>query len=224
MDRRQFTAGALSIAAVGWAFPARALSESDAAAGVRATLERAGTAAVQLLGRKDGFWGNKALRIGLPSPLDSAAQVMKAMGQGKRVDELELAINRAAETAVAGSLDLVRGAVRSMTVEDALGIVRGGDTAVTQFFERKTREPLTQRFRPIVDDATRKHALAEKYNAVAKRAASAGLVKEEQASIEAYVTDKALDGLYRTIGEEERKIRRDPVATGSALLKLVFGR
>lgn len=214
----------VSIAAVGWAFPARALSESDAAAGVRAALERAGTAAVQRLGRKDGFWGHKALRIGLPPPLDSAAQVMKAMGLGKRVGELELAINRAAETAVAGSLDLVRGAVRSMTVDDALGIVRGGDTAVTQFFERKTREPLTLRFRPIVDEATRKHALAEKYDAVAQRAAGAGLVKGEQASIGAYVTDKALDGLYRTIGEEERQIRRDPVATGSALLKQVFGR
>jgi len=222
--RRQFTAALLAIAAAGLGAPALALTEADAAAGVRAALDRAAVAAVALLGRTDGFYGDRARRIGLPRPLDAAAKVMKATGQGRRVDELVLAINRAAETAVAGSLDLLRDAVRSMSVEDALGIVRGGDTAVTQFFERKTRAALAARLRPVVDGATRRHALAEKYDAVASRVAGTGLLRREQASVEAYVTEQALDGLYRAIGDEERRIRRDPVGTGSALLRLVFGR
>jgi len=208
----------------GLAFPARALVESDAAAGVRAALERAATAAVGALGRRDGFAAHPTLRIGLPSPLDTAAPLLRAMGQGRRVDELELAINRAAETAVAGSLDLLRQAVRTMSVEDALGMVRGGDTAITDFFARKTREPLTQRFAPLVADATRRHALAEQYNALAGRAAAAGLLRGQPASIEGHVTARALDGLYQTIGEEERRLRRDPAAAGSALLRQVFGR
>lgn len=223
-SRRQFTAALVVIAAVGPAAQARALTETDAAAGVRAALDRAAAAAVALLGRTDGFYGNPALRIGLPRPLDAAAKLMKATGQGRRVDELVLAINRAAETAASGSLGLLRDAVRSMSVEDALGIVRGGDTAVTKFFERKTRAALSARLGPLVDDATRRYALAEKYDAVASRAAVAGLLRRDEASVEAYVTDKALDGLYRTIGEEERRIRRDPVGTGNALLRQVFGR
>ena len=108
-------------------------------------------------------------------------------------------------------------------MEDALQIVRGGEDAVTRFFETKTRSPLTQKFLPIVTRATEKQALSDKYNAVAGRAAAFGLVRKEDANLQAYVTDKALDGLYLMIGEEEKKIRRDPVGTGSAILKKVFG-
>lgn len=223
-DRRQCTAALLSTPFWGLAFPARALVESDAAAGVRAALERAAAAAVATLGRRDGFAAHPRLRIGLPPPLDAAAPLLRATGQGRRVDELELAINRAAETAVGGSLDLLRQAVRGMTVEDALGLVRGGETGITDFFARKTRAPLSQRFAPLVAQATRRHALAEQYNALAGRAAAAGLLGERRASLEAHVTAHALDGLYHTIGEEEQRLRRDPAAAGSALLRRVFGR
>lgn len=187
-------------------------------------LDRASDAAVGQLGRNDGFFGNPRVRIGLPSSLDAAARLMKATGQGRKVDELVLAINRAAEASVAQSRDLLREAIRSMSVDDALQIVRGGDMSVTEFFARKTRQPLGERFRPIVADATRKQSLAEKYNAVAGRAAGVGLLKPADASIEDYVTGKALDGLYFTIGEEERRLRRDPVGSGSSILKQVFGR
>lgn len=223
-SRRQFTAGAIALPLLGFATRAGALTETDAAAGVRATLDRASDAAVALLGRQDGFYGNPKVRIGLPSSLDAAAKLMKATGQGRQVDDLVLAINRAAEAAVAQARDLLRDAVRSMSVEDALQIVRGGETSVTEFFARKTRQPLTERFRPIVTDVTRRQSLAEKYNAVAGRAAGFGRLKPSDASLEDHVTAKALDGLYATIGEEERRIRRDPVGTGSELLKRVFGR
>ena len=102
-------------------------------------------------------------------------------------------------------------------------IVRGGDNAVTQFFEEKTRSPLTTKFLPIVTKATERQSLSEKYNAVAGKASGLGIIRNEDANLQGYVTDKALDGLYFMIGQEEKKIRQDPVGTGSAILKKVFG-
>ena len=118
---------------------------------------------------------------------------------------------------------LLIGAVKSMSVEDALQVVRGGDTSVTQFFSAKTREPIGLKFLPVVGRATEKVALAQKYDAVAGKAAGMGLLSKDEADLKGYVTGKALDGLYFMIGEEEKKIRRDPVRTGSAILKKVFG-
>lgn len=202
---------------------ALALTESDAAGGVREALMRGAEAAIGLLGRKDGFLGNPKVRIPLPGYLDDAGKLLRTLGQGKRVDELVTAMNRAAEAAVPEGRALLVGAVRDLTVEDALKIVRGGDTAVTQFFERKTRAPLAERFAPIVSASTARVDLAKKYNRVAAKAQGLGLVGKEDANIEGYVTRKALDGLYLMIGEQERKIRADPIGTGSALLKRVFG-
>ena len=106
---------------------------------------------------------------------------------------------------------------------DERKIVRGGDTSVTDFFARKTRSPLGEQFLPIVTKATEKVALADKYNAVAGKVAKLGLVKGDDANIQRYVTGKSLDGLYLMIGEEEKKIRKDPLGTGSAILRKVFG-
>lgn len=203
--------------------PAWALSEGDANAGIRAALERGAQAAVALLGRPDGFLGNPLVKIELPGSLKDAARLLKATGQGAKLDELVTAMNRAAEAAVPAAKPLLAKAVKDMSVEDGLQILKGGDDAVTSFFAGKTREPLSQQFLPIVTRATERVALADKYNAVARKAAGLGLVKGDEANIQQYVTGKALDGLFRLIGEEEKKIRRDPVGTGSALLKKVFG-
>lgn len=205
--------------------PALALSltETDAAGGVREALRRGAEAAVSNLGRADGFLGNKAVRIPLPGYLADAGKLMRTFGQGKRVDELETAMNRAAESAVPAARQLLVDTVRAISVEDALRIVKGGDTSVTAFFQRKTRAPLGEQFLPIVTQATEKVSLADKYNRVAAKAQGVGLIKPEDASIQHYVTRKALDGLYWMIGEEEKKIRKDPVGTGSAILKKVFG-
>lgn len=226
MKRRQFTAGLVVVPGLA-AMPPSAwsldLSESDAASGVRAALEKGANSAVGLLGRTDGFLGNPKVRIPLPGFLEDAAKLLKATGQGRRVDELITAMNRAAEAAVPEAKPLLINAVKSMSVEDARQVITGGDNSVTQFFAGKTRAPLAEKFLPIVTRATEKVSLAAKYNAVAGKAMGLGLVKKEEANVQQYVTGKALDGLYLMIGEEERKIRQNPAAAGSAILKKVFG-
>lgn len=224
MRRRQFTAAGMSALILGAASgTARALSEVDAVTGVRAALERGADAAVGRLGRTDGFLGNPLVRIELPGFLKDAAKLLELTGQKRKVDDLVTAMNRAAESAVAQARPLLVNAVKSMSVEDALRIVRGGDTSVTDFFSQKTREPLSEKFQPIVARATEKVALAAKYDRVAGKAAGLGLMKSEDADIQRYVTRRALDGLYLMIGQEERQIRQDPIGTGSAILKKVFG-
>ena len=226
MERRQFTAGLVvgaglyGISPGTWAFD---LSETDAASGVRAALEKGATSAVSLLGRSGGFLGNPKVQIPLPGFLEDAAKLLKMTGQQKRVDELITAMNRAAEAAVPEAKPLLINAVKSMSVEDARQVLSGGDNSVTQFFAGKTREPLAEKFLPIVTKATEKVSLADKYNAVAGKAMGLGLVKKEEANVQQYVTGKALDGLFLMIGEEEKKIRQNPAAAGSAILKKVFG-
>ena len=228
MQRRKFTTGLLSgvgLYGVGIA-PTHALSvlsDADASSGIRAALERGAEAAVSLLGKPDGFLGNPKVKIPLPGFLKDGAKLLKATGQGKSVDELVTAMNRAAEAAVPEAKTLLLDAVKSMSVEDGQRILTGGDDSVTKFFASKTREPLGVKFLPIVTQATEKVALADKYNAVAGKAAGMGLVDKKDANVQQYVTSKALDGLYLMIGEEERKIRKDPLGTGSDILKKVFG-
>jgi hypothetical protein len=226
VERRQFM---LAVAAVAGSAlgPGRAaaasLTQGDAAAGIRTALERGATSAVSLLGRNDGFLGNPKVRIPLPASLNQAARLLKATGQGRQVDELVTAMNRAAEAAVPEAKTLLVSAARSISVEDALQIVRGSETSVTDYFAARTRAPLAEQFLPIVTRATEKVSLAERYNAVAGKAQAMGLLKEQDANVQRYVTGKALDGLYLMIGEEEKKIRADPLGTGSAILKKVFG-
>jgi hypothetical protein len=208
------------LAGPSWAFE---LSEADATAGLRAALERGAMAAVGLLGKEDGFLGNPAVHIPLPDTLAAAAKFLRRLGQSKRVDELETSLNRAAEAAVPAAKPLLVDAVKAMSVQDAKQILKGGETSVTDFFAGKTREPLGLKFLPIVTTATEKVGLVAKYNAVASKASGFGLLSAEQANLQQYVTGRALDGLYKMIGEEEKKIRQDPVGTGSAILKSVFG-
>ena len=226
MHRREFMTAAGwggSLALVSPSTWALALSEGDAASGMRAALERGAVAAVGLLGRDGGFLNDPKVRIPLPGFLNDAAKLLKATGQGAKVDELVTAMNRAAEAAVPQAKTLLVNAAKSISVQDAVRIVRGNETSVTTYFSDKTREPLGVKFLPIVTQATQKVSLADKYNAVAGKAAGLGLLKSKDANLQSYVTGKALDGLYFMIGEEEKKIRRDPVGTGSAILRKVFG-
>ena len=199
------------------------ISNQDASAGLKTALEKGALVAVALLGRTDGFFGNDKVRIPLPGYLNDVAGLLKNLGQGKRLDDLTLSLNRAAEAAVPMGKTLLVAAVKNMSVSDAKNILTGGDTSVTAFFADKTRAPLGITFLPIVIKATEKVGLLTKYNEFAGKAAGFGLVKKEDANIQQYVTGKSLDGLYLIIGEEEKKIRRDPVGTGSAILKKVFG-
>lgn len=231
MNRRQFNSIPMPfLAAVmllaqhrAYAFSIDDLSNKEASQGLKTALEKGALAAVSVLGRTDGFLGNEKVRISLPGYLDDASKLLRVLGQGARIDELVTAMNRAAEAAVPMAKDLLVGAARSMNVTDAKTILTGGETSVTAFFAEKTRVPLGVKFLPEVSRATAKVGLAEKYNQVAGKAAELGLIKKDEATIQQYVTAKALDGLYLMIGEEEKKIRKDPVGTGSALLKKVFG-
>ncbi|HUN93959.1 MAG TPA: DUF4197 domain-containing protein [Burkholderiaceae bacterium] len=199
------------------------LSEGEASAGLRAALERGAGVAVDLLGKADGFWGNDRVRIPLPDWLHKAEGTLRMLGRGKDVDELHVGINRAAEQAVPAARPLLVDAVHGMSVQDAKGILTGGDDSVTRFFESHTRTPLGERFLPIVSGVTQKIGLARRYDQIVDRVGSLGLVKPDETRIEPHVTAKALDGLFLMIGDEERKIRADPVGTGSAILKKVFG-
>ena len=195
----------------------------EASSGLKTALEKGALAAVALLGKTDGFLGNPKVRIPLPGYLEDASKLLRNFGQGQRIDELVTAINRAAEAAVPMGKDLLVSAVRGMNVSDAKTILAGGETSVTNFFVEKTRAPLGVKFLPVVTKATEKVGLANKYNEFAGKAAGFGLVNKEDANIQQYVTGKSLDGLYLIIAEEEKKIRQDPVGSGSAILKKVFG-
>ena len=199
------------------------LSNQEASQGLKTALEKGALAAVALLGRTDGFLGNPKVRIALPGYLEDASKLLRNFGQGARIDELVTALNRAAEAAIPMGKDLLVSTVRAMNINDAKNILQGGQDSVTRFFAEKTRAPLGLKFLPVVTQATEKVGLANKYNEFAGKAAGFGLVKKEDANIQQYVTGKSLDGLYLIIGEEEKKIRQDPVGTGSAILKKVFG-
>jgi hypothetical protein len=231
MQRRNFNqAGAGALGLMIWAAYGHAhalslgdLTNAEASRGLKTALEKGALMAVSLLGKTDGFLGNPKVRVPLPGYLEDASKLLKNFGQGRRIDELVMAINRAAESAVPMGRDLLVGAVRSMNVNDAKNILTGGDTSVTSFFAEKTRTPLGVKFLPVVNRATEKVGLAQKYNDFAGKAAGFGLVKKEDVNIQQYVTGRTLDGLYLVIGEEERKIRQDPVGSGSAILQKVFG-
>ena len=215
-----FGLGWVTLPATGWA---AAFSSKDATAALRAALDKGAQVAVSQLGANNGFLNNEKVRIGLPSPLDQAAPVLQAMGRGQQLQQLTESMNHAAEQAVSLARPLLSKAIKDMSVQDAVGILQGGDSAVTEYFARKTRAPLTAQFQPVVNRSLEKLSVTQRYNDLAGKAQQFGLLKGQGGTLQDHVTNKALDALFMVIGEEERKIRQDPVGTGSALLKKVFG-
>jgi hypothetical protein len=199
------------------------ISQREALSGLKAALERGAHTAVAALGRADGFLGNPQVKIPLPESLARTEKLVRRLGFANEVDDLVVAMNRAAEAAVPEARKLLIDAVKKMSAQDAKGILKGGDTAGTEYFRRTSHHQLHGRFLPIVKNATAKAGVAQRYKEFAKPAAAFGLLKTEHADLDEYVTQKALDGLYFMLGEEERKIRKDPVGTGSAILRKVFG-
>jgi Protein of unknown function (DUF4197) len=212
---------------MGWAGLAAAQLENitnrEAVSALRTALEKGSRAAVDQLGRENGFFGDARVKIPLPESLKRAERTMRRFGMGRYADDLVLTMNRAAEAAVPEAKQLFVDSVKKMTVQDAKGILTGGETAGTEYFKRTTSDQLRKRFLPIVKKSTAKVGLAQKYNQYAEQGAAFGLVKQEHANLDDYVTQKALDGLYFMVAEEEKKIRKDPVGTASSILKKVFG-
>lgn len=199
------------------------LSNKDANSGLKAALEQGANAALSKLGTADGFLGNDKVKISLPSILEKAKPLLKLSGQSKQLDELVIAMNRAAESAVPMAKPLLINAIKTMSVTDAKNILTGGDTSVTDFFRQKTSTALGAKFSPIVKGVTDKVGLATKYNTVMSKAQKLGAVPENEATVESYVSGRAVDALYTMIAEEEKKIRQDPIGTGSKIIGKVFG-
>lgn len=199
------------------------LSNADAVGGLKQALNDGSIAAVAKLGVENGYFGDPRVKIPLPPSLKRVEGALRALGLRRQAEELVLAMNRAAEQAAPEAKQLLLEAVKKMTVQDAKKILTGGETAVTEYFRRHTEKPLTERFLPIVQRATQRVGLAQKYNAIAGQGAQLGLVREDQASIERYVTQKALDGLYFMIGEQEKALRRNPLGASSEIVRKVFG-
>lgn len=199
------------------------LSGSQATGGLKQALEQGANVAVDQLGRKGGFLNDAKVRIPLPKALEKTRPILKMMGKGDELDDLQTAMNRAAEAAVPEARTLLVNAVKQMSVDDAKQILSGGDDSVTRYFEDKTRAALTERFLPVVKAQTGRLSLAGQYNSLAGQASKAGLLKGEETSVETFVTAKALDGLYATIAEQERQIRANPMQAAGDLAKKVFG-
>jgi len=199
------------------------LTNQEAVQGLKGALSQGATTAIAKLGVAGGFMNNPKVKIPLPPALDKVAKGMRLMGRGKDADELVATMNQAAEQAVPAAKELLAGAVKTMSVQDAKKILTGGDGSVTRFFRDKTAAPLAVKFLPIVKRATDRVGLAQKYDQFAGQGTKLGLIKGDAANIEQYVTNKALDGLYLMIGEEEHTIRQNPAAAGSAIVSKVFG-
>lgn len=200
-----------------------ALTDSETSDGLKAALNQGVSKAVGMLGAADGFFGNKEVKIPLPESLQKIEKGMKLVGMGKQSDELILKMNRAAEAAVPEAKALLVDSIKKMSLTDAKAILTGPEDAATQYFKRTTSAQMGEKFLPIVTKATEKVQLAESYNKYAGMGAKFGVVKKEDANIEQYVTNKALDGLYLMIAKEEAAIRKDPLGQASSLLKKVFG-
>jgi hypothetical protein len=199
------------------------LSNADASGGLKEALIQGAGKAVGKLGSVDGFFKNPQVKIPLPDSLKKAEKTMRAFGMGKQADELVLRMNRAAEAAVPEAQALLVNSVKQMSVTDAKNILTGGDDAATQYFKKTTSGPMAEKFLPIVKKATEDVKLAQQYDKFAGTGIKYGLVKKDQANLEQYVTQKALDGVYLMMAEEEKVIRANPMGQASGLLQKVFG-
>ena len=216
-----FAAVVILAPAAAYGIDLSSLSNQEASTGMRDALTQGAGKAVELLGRPGGFLDNSKVKIPLPDTLRRVESGMRLLGMKKQADELVVSMNRAAEAAVPEAKALLVDAVKKMSVQDAKKILTGGDTAATEYFRRATSSQLTQRFLPIVTKWTEKVGLANQYNSLVEQGAQLGLVGKDE-RIENYVTRKALDGLYATIAEQERAIRRDPVGAATDSARKVF--
>lgn len=200
------------------------LSDSRAAAGLKEALRVGAESAVNLTGRTDGFFRNKAIKILMPEKLRTLEKGLRAVGYGPEVDQFVLSMNRSAEAAAPAARKIFVDAIAGMTIQDARKILSGGDTAATDYFRSKTSDQLAAAFRPYVEKTMAENKVTQRYKALTGRYQAVPFAKSQDLDIDDYVVAKALDGLFHELGNQERQIRRDPAARTTALLKEVFGR
>jgi hypothetical protein len=222
MKRFALTFAALALSANAFALSLSDFSQQDSTSAMKDALAQGAQIAVQQLGKPGGFTNNPEVRIELPGKLGQAASMLKQFGMGAQVEQLETSMNQAAEAAVPKAQALLVDAVKRMTVQDAKGILSGGDDAATQYLDRSSREQLRTQLMPIIKQATDQVNLAKQYNSLAGKAAAFGAVDAKSANIESYVTDQALNGLFTIIADQERTLRENPAAAATNIAKKVF--
>jgi hypothetical protein len=203
-----------------------ALDNNTIVKGLKEALATGTERAVTEVAKPDGYFGNQLIKILLPAKVQQAADIVGTLGYQQQVDELVLSMNRAAEKAAPKAASFFGDAIRQMTVEDAKGILSGGDTAATKYFEKKTRTKLFDSFKPEVTKSMDKVGTAKAYKEMIGKYESAPLASlagVPSLDLDSYVTNKALDGLFTMVGQEEKKIRTNPAAQTTDLLKKVFG-
>ena len=199
------------------------LSDDKIIAGLKQALQVSTGKAVALTGRPDGFLKNEAIKILLPPKLQTVGKGMRMLGMGSKVDELEVGMNRAAEQATPEAKQIFLASLKKMSFDDARHILTGNDTAATDYFKRTSSADLTTAFSPIVKRSMQHVGVVEQYNQLIN-SAPGGSALAGQFDLDKYVVGKTLDGLFYMLGQEEKKIRKDPAAQTTALLKEVFGR
>ena len=198
--------------------------EKTNAAGIKEALAVGTERAVKSLSQVNGYFGNDAVKILMPPSIQKVADVARMAGFQKQVDEFILSMNRAAEAAAPAAARYFGDAIRDMTLEDVRGILTGGDTAATEFFRRKTHDKLYAAFRPVVSKKVGEVGATRAYKDMMGRYEGLPLMGKQSLDLDDYVTNKSLDGLFYMVGEEEKKIRTNPVARTTDLLKAVFGK
>lgn len=198
-------------------------SNNRIADGLKEALRIGAGNAVNLTGRVDGYLANQAIKILLPPPIRKVERALRVAGMGPKLDELVVGMNRAAEAAAPFAKDIFFDAIRGLTIGDAQQLLKGGDTAATDFFRERTTPQLTTLFTPPVAKVMGQVGVTQQYSQFLGQVAKIPFVKVDKLDLESYVVDRALFGLFHVLGEEEKKIRRDPAARVTAILKDVFG-
>ena len=202
------------------------LTNADVVAGLKEALDKGTQQSVDVASVTDGFWKNDQLRIPFPPEAEKMKATLNSLGMSSQVEKFELTMNRAAEAAAKEAAPVFLAAIKNMSVSDGFSILKGGDHAATQYLKDKTTAELIAKFRPIVENATKQVALTSYWTPLASAYNKAGAFTGSKAvdpDLDGYVTQKAIDGLFLLIADEELKIRQDPLARTSDLLKRVFG-
>ncbi|OGP93486.1 MAG: hypothetical protein A2156_11340 [Deltaproteobacteria bacterium RBG_16_48_10] len=200
------------------------LGDARVGSGLKEALKIGTENTVNLTGKTDGYFMNQAIKVLMPEKLRNLEKGLRAVGYGPQVDEFVLSMNRAAEKAAPLAKEIFWDAIGEMSFDDARKILSGPDTAATQYFENKTSDKLTAAFRPVVEKSMNEVGVTRQYKELVGKYQTIPFVKSETFDIDSYVTSKSLDGLFHVLGEEEKKIRTNPAARVTDLLKEVFGK
>jgi len=202
---------------------AQSFKSDEIAKGLKEALQVGTTRSIEQLSKTDGFFGNAAIKILMPPEAEKIEKTLRNLGFGKQVDDAILSMNRAAEDASKNAAPIFVKAIKEMSIEDAVGILKGNEDAATKYLQTKTTDSLTKSFRPIIEESLKKVDATKSWNSIVTQYNKFSF-KKVNPDLAAYVTEKSLNGIYLQIAAEEAKIRKDPIARSSDLLKKLFGK